>query len=300
MSRIQRTHKPFLPGHTNVLVPLRPLRDGHAALALYAPNRRRAVIARDAASIFIRVAGARALPWRAAAWIAPMEIATWSALVDRLHRHLGEHTSLAFYRPRDQYRSGFASLWIRNGVARAFVKFTTSIPTNTDCAEWETLSEVAASHPRAFQAPEPIARVTYDGWQAIAVGALASSRHLPASADPAVTARDVERCLSGLPRQAAVPDHWRPMHGDFTPWNLRDVGHSTPTLIDWADSGWGPPGADEVLYRCTAAAVGLRPAPVWSGELLEAREYWAEKIPHRTATLDAVNRATIEYLRVDR
>ena len=48
------------------------------------------------------------------------------------------------------------------------------------------------------------------------------------------------------------------MHGDFTPWNLRQRRDGTLILVDWEDAAWAPPGADEVYYAATAGVFGGR------------------------------------------
>jgi aminoglycoside phosphotransferase (APT) family kinase protein len=56
------------------------------------------------------------------------------------------------------------------------------------------------------------------------------------------------------------------MHGDLTPWNLRRVAGRV-WLLDWEAAGWGPPGADLVLWHAAAAAVrGGRGRPSPFGE----------------------------------
>ena len=62
------------------------------------------------------------------------------------------------------------------------------------------------------------------------------------------------------------------MHGDFTPWNLRQLADGTLSLSDWETASWAPPGADLALYRATAAA--LRNEAVDGSADREACEYW--------------------------
>ncbi len=77
-----------------------------------------------------------------------------------------------------------------------------------------------------------------------------------------------------------MPGHWRPMHGDFTPWNLRASGGGQLTLVDWEDAGWGPPRADEVLYRAVSGALTRRPV-IGLGGAAEAVGFWAERVADR-------------------
>jgi thiamine kinase-like enzyme len=76
--------------------------------------------------------------------------------------------------------------------------------------------------------------------------------HRPAHWDPHRIRRvadDVANALDGLiARPAGTPAHWRPMHGDFVPWNLREDSSGQFWLLDWEDAGWGPPLADIVRY----------------------------------------------------
>lgn len=51
-----------------------------------------------------------------------------------------------------------------------------------------------------------------------------------------------------LTRPRDIPSHWRPIHGDFVPWNLREDPRGVLWLLDWEDVGWGPPFADLLRY----------------------------------------------------
>ncbi|MBA2336915.1 MAG: phosphotransferase [Acidimicrobiia bacterium] len=96
--------------------------------------------------------------------------------------------------------------------------------------------------------------------------------------------------VAGLPKQHEVPEHWRPMHGDFTPWNLRSSGGRL-TLVDWEDRGWAPPHADEVLYHATRQALGGR-LVVAAPAATEAVYFWIDRVGTRmNAAGDDVDRA---------
>jgi aminoglycoside phosphotransferase (APT) family kinase protein len=58
-----------------------------------------------------------------------------------------------------------------------------------------------------------------------------------------------------LARPGGTPAHWRPMHGDFVPWNLREDRTGTLWLLDWEDAGWGPPYADVVRYAAAYQSI---------------------------------------------
>ena len=50
--------------------------------------------------------------------------------------------------------------------------------------------------------------------------------------------------------------HWRPMHGDLVPWNLREDRQGQLRLLDWEDAGWGPPLADLLRFIVAYASLG--------------------------------------------
>jgi aminoglycoside phosphotransferase (APT) family kinase protein len=89
---------------------------------------------------------------------------------------------------------------------------------------------------------------------------------------------EIAAALRTLPRAAETPPHWRPMHGDLTPWNLRRLDAGPMILFDWEDAGWGPPGADEVLFRATEAALGSGRKGNDERDHEEALAFWQERL----------------------
>jgi glycosyltransferase involved in cell wall biosynthesis len=100
-------------------------------------------------------------------------------------------------------------------------------------------------------------------------------------------AEDVSLALEGvLPRADGIPAHWRPIHGDYVPWNLREDDRGQLWLLDWEDAGWGPPLADLVRYVVAyeslgwsspariAAIVKRTVGPQSVGALLEVATFW--------------------------
>ncbi len=116
------------------------------------------------------------------------------------------------------------------------------------------------------------------------------SLHQPARWDaPRIrqVSEEVTRVLEPLlPRVEGIPSHWRPMHGDFVPWNLREDSRGQLWLLDWEDVGWGPPLADLVRYVVAyyslggtspariAAIVGQTVGPESLPELPEVASFW--------------------------
>jgi glycosyltransferase involved in cell wall biosynthesis len=113
----------------------------------------------------------------------------------------------------------------------------------------------ASVHPEyrgaSFRVPARLDSFVRDGWQVRVVEPL-PKYHRATRWDPGLIRRvadDIPSALAGLlPRPAAAPAHWIPVHGDFVPWNLRRSAGGQLWLVDWEDACWGPPGADLVRY----------------------------------------------------
>jgi glycosyltransferase involved in cell wall biosynthesis len=128
--------------------------------------------------------------------------------------------------------------------------------------------------------------------------------HRPAKWNPErmrQVAEDVSRALEHvLTRPDGIPAHWRPMHGDYVPWNLREDKRGQLWLIDWEDAGWAPPLADLVRYVIAhqslkwnrlgriAAAVRLTLAGASADAVAEVARFW---LSHPNLQPSASNRA---------
>jgi len=156
----------------------------------------------------------------------------------------------------------------------------------------------------------------YEGWSVRQYEPL-PSLHAPAKWNPKRirrVAEDVSFALDGLfPKPEGIPEHWRPIHGDFVPWNLREDSHGQLWLMDWEDAGWGPPRADFVRYVIAYHSLGWS-SPVRIAEIVrrtvgpgsrdelgEIASFWlshrnievdphADTVPHRK-TKDSVRAA---------
>jgi aminoglycoside phosphotransferase (APT) family kinase protein len=74
------------------------------------------------------------------------------------------------------------------------------------------------------------------------------------------------------------------MHGDFTPWNLRQNGGHL-SLIDWESVEWGPPLGDQVLYEAASLALSRRsPSRSFNSE---AAGFWLERFEPAENSRDA-------------
>lgn len=268
-------YKDFPPGWGHIKVPVSSRQAAIAGLGLYSPCRRRALWAQWAARACVALFGPIALPGRSFPWV-PTSRTAWRELSDAWRRELGAFDEIAGYSRLRNSRPGLALLLLRGGSPIAFVKLRQG-----DCGslanERRALDAVWSYRPRAFQVPEPLTLGTAGSWHYLVAAPLAPGLHRPPRNPPlrAIVA-EVEAALAGLPRPVETPDHWRPMHGDFAPWNLRQVRGESLVLIDWEDAGWAPPGADEVFYQATRAALGHRHPDRCN--IPEAVQFWRERM----------------------
>lgn len=276
----ERTHKRFPPPGGPLLVPVGSRRAALAALALYPACRPRALVAQRVARGLVRLAGARALPGRRTGWRAPMEPAAWEALAGRLESVAGRWDALAALERPQPGAEGFSLLPLAGGRPLAFAKVRREAdPVRSEAA---ALERVAASGPTGFLAPRLAWVGEVDGWHAIVVEAVIEGPHRPAmDVDPEAVAEEVAGALEGLPRPPGIPAGWRPMHGDFTPWNLRRRSDGRLVLVDWEAAGWGPPGSDAVLFRSVRAALGGKPAGRVPEAWTPAVERWRREVRGR-------------------
>jgi hypothetical protein len=202
-------------------------------------------------------------------------------LADRLTERVGPFDEVAGYERVGVTRRRFAMLLLYRGSAAAFVKVHAG-QCSAIRTEARAIELAWRSAPTAFRMPRLLDAGEVAGWSFCAVEPLPFALHrMPAHPPLERVVGDLVRALAEMPRPAETPPHWEPMHGDLTPWNLREVGGGELHLVDWEHAGWGPPHAEEVLYRATESAIGGGPVARWESAA-EAVEYWAVRIAARS------------------
>jgi thymidylate kinase len=276
MTLMREQYKSFPPGRQYIRVPTSSRRAAFAGLSLYPSCKPRALWGQRAAWMAVALLGPRALLGRAVPWRPSLDEDVWGELSEAWFERLGPFDSLAAFERRQASRPGLALLLLRRGRPVAFVKLRTA-GAESLCDEANAQGTVWRSRPRSFSVPEPLFTGTIRGWDYFAAAPLRGRIHYPPRNPPLDgILSDIEDALSDLPRPPGTPAHWRPMHGDFTPWNLRRVGREALVLIDWERAGWGPPCADRVLYAATEAALGGSEAMVPGA--LEAIRFWRSRV----------------------
>lgn len=271
-----KTYKRFLPRRGVVLVPMSDRASALRAMGLLAPVKWQVRLAGWAARGLVRVFGPGILPGPAFEWDSPIPPETWGQLITEWVGNWGRIETIAVYERGHVSHPGLGLLLMRDGEPIVFVKVR---QTDVEALrnEARAMRLVWSHQPRSFGIPQPLADGQVDDWHYLAMSPLPGGSHsVPKSTllDPII--EDIRVALQDLPREPSVPEHWEPMHGDFTPWNLRRAEGGELVLIDWEFAGWGPPGADEVLYAMTNAVTsGRRPDPVHA---TEAVEFWHARI----------------------
>lgn len=269
--------KPFPPGWSHLYLPTSSRRAAQAGLALYAPCTRRGAWAQRAAWVVAALLGPSLLPGRDVAWVPPTGAETWASLMRRWRDALGPFDAVAVcMRTQSTRQTAFSLLLLRDEVPTAFVKLRRDGDgklTN----EARALAAVSRFAPRSFDVP----RLLLDGaeaeWRFLATHALPPRLHRPPS-DPPLReiVGEIDAALADQPRPPGTPEHWRPMHGDFAPWNLRRYERRL-VLVDWEEAGWAPPGADEALYHAVRAVVQGRRTPD-GGASDEVVAFWQRRV----------------------
>ena len=270
-----KRYKDFPPGWGHIKVPLSSRRAALAGLALYTPCRPGGLGAQRLAMACVGILGPRALPGRSFRW-TPLSEMEWGELSDQWRRDLGAFDDVAGYTRLQASRTGLALLLLRKGSPIAFVKLRQGDSVNLS-NETLALEAVWSYRPKAFQVPEPLRSGSAVGWHYLATAPLPPGPHRPPRRAPLpAILEEVAAALAGLPQRRETPDHWRPMHGDFAPWNLRQLRGGSLALVDWEAAGWAPPGADAVFYAASWAALGHQ--LVDRCDTAEAVQFWRERV----------------------
>lgn len=249
---------------------------------MYTPCRPTGVWVHRAAWLGVLLLGPHVLPGEKYVWRPPVNQQPWAKISESWRQELGLFDTMAVYQHPQTKRPGVMLLLIHLGRPIAFVKLWKGNGSALH-AEAQAQSAVWRFQPNSFRVPEPRALGEQSGWHYFAAAPLPARPHrVPKKPPLNLIVGEIDAALADIARPPKIPGHWRPMHGDLTPWNLRQFPDRTLVLIDWENSGWGPPGADEVLYKASIAA--LRRDPPSPSNAHEAIAFWEARIRNRRAS----------------
>jgi hypothetical protein len=265
-----------VPPDSHLLIPLASRKDARAGVALFPACRTRSLVAQRLAWIAVSVAGARVLPLPTVEWRPPFDLGLWQRMRHSWKIAIGDHDGMVVHQRRPAGREGFSVLLLKDGAPVAFVKVR---PAPSRAIENESRAlEALAGRLGNFSVPRVLDRAVVEDWCYLAIRPQKPMIH-------SVVARDAlrnigneiaERLGSRWDRPTHVSQHWVPIHGDLTPWNLRKLDRSI-VLFDWEEAGWGPPGADELWYDTAVHALGLGADTSGKTFTREAYEFWLDK-----------------------
>ena len=236
------SYKRFPPPAGHLLIPIRTRRSALAGLSMYAPTKWTGVLVQRGAWFSTWIAGPRALPTKTTSKApAFLDESTWKRLLGEWEARLGRFEDLAIYRPPDLNRVGLAVLLINHGSPIAFVKLRPQEQAALLTNEEEALKRITALRPSTFAVMEPLASGQVGEWHYLATNALNGRLHR-APRRPAIKSivDEIQQGLMSMPKRPGIAAHWQPIHGDFSPWNLRRLTTGKLVLFDWEAAGWGP------------------------------------------------------------
>jgi hypothetical protein len=261
------------PPNGRLQVPIGTRRGASAAVATSMACKRAPLALHHGAALYTWLFGARALPGARARADAGLEHA--SEVFAACRSAVGAFDAVALVTRRQEERSGMLALLLRDDEPVAFVKAAPQGSGHGLEVERACLSALSAERDAPVSVPAPLGggvTASNIGWTAMEP--LPPRPHRPAWSAPVSTVVAwLQDGLDGvLPLATDAPAHWRPMHGDFAPWNLRRVFRGPLVLFDFEDAGFAPPEADRTYWKVTSAVLrGDRPSSVLDGE---SRDYW--------------------------
>jgi len=270
-------YKAFPPGRGHLQVPTSSRRAALAGLSLYAPCRPRALHIRDACWLLVSGLGAWSLPGRRKPVLPPLDASLWPGFLQHVREEICAFDDLALYSRTQEERTGFMALMIESGEPQAFLKVRPAGDPELE-RERSAVDTVVRYGPRTFNAPAVLNATTWGGLAILAFRALEAAPHRPPRRPPiAEIVGEVSEALAGIAKPPDTPSHWRPSHGDLTPWNLRARKNGQLALVDWENAEWAPPRADEVLYHAASLSVLGSADPVL-GNSVEAKGFWRQRL----------------------
>lgn len=289
LNRVSRGSKlrRYPPTLGHVLLPGAPRSAALAGSTLYAAARPRGLAAQRLGRGMIRAFGTSWLPIAHPGDI-PLRTDHWDALVTLVADHGIHFDSFALHTRTQGDRKGYSVLVISNDRPAGFVRVGAPDTLEMERRALEMLNTV---EPETFRPPRLLGGASSGGVDFVLLSAVLEGSHRPPRRPPLdEIVREIQVALGQLPKPPDTPCDWRPMHGDFTPWNLRQVGDRI-SLIDWESAGWGPPFADQTLYVAASEALRLRrPARSWNPE---ACSFWLERIGEAEGSRDARLRSAL-------
>lgn len=203
-------------------------------------------------------------------WTLPIESSAWDEWLGDVAGFTGAMPSHWLVMPApDEHRARFSVILLDGDLEQvAYARWTLN-PANALSIRAE--EELTRDPPATFRHPALLASGLIDGWTFTLSAPLSPGPHRPATLTPELRRSIVTEIQERL--APLVPEGETPVHGDFTPWNVRAI-RGEVVVIDWEQFGSGPVAADELWHVVTGAlATGGNPREAIAGVRTDLRHY---------------------------
>lgn len=277
------------PPRGRLLVPSSLGRSGAAAVATTMACRPMAVALHHLAYAAARLGGTRALLTPAEPLPPSADVHDLDELCNAVSVVIGRVDCIAVLMRRQQLRDGVLGLAFRDSQPVAFIKAAPSDTASGLEVERACLELLSSDATAPCLIPRMLGSGTVGTLRWNAIAPLPPRPHRPAYSCDAQTIATwiqdrLETVRATLPTHhgaSPTPSHWRPMHGDFAPWNLRKILFGPTTIFDFEDARLAPPSADMTYWTATSAV--LRGRQVTGALEAEAQAFWIDRVRTRLA-----------------
>lgn len=232
------------------------------------------------ASLAVSAFGPHVLPGERTDFDPPTQLDVWNDLLRHWSTELGRFNDVAIHLRRPAKRRGASLLLLDDGSPTAFVKLR---PNNSRALDVERKAlEILGGGGDSFLTPTVRGHGEAGGWSYLALSPLPPTIHRMPLDPPllGVTAEYGETLRRHL-EPIWTHSGWIPMHGDLTPWNLRELSGQRLVLFDWEGVDWAPPQADLLWYDATVLIKGLKTQLSGIDHRDEAIGFWISRLEER-------------------
>ena len=171
--------------------------------------------------------------------------------------------------PADRRRRRFNLLLLdEQRIPVGFAKFTTNVSNQLAISVMSSFSEQS---PYSFWAPAMVLNGRIGEYSFVVSTSMPNQRHRPAKLTPQqrhLIIHEVQERFAHLVSKPSVV-----VHGDFAPWNVRELRDGRVALVDWEETTAGVLAADELWWTVCALAKSAHGRATAYEEVMAASGY---------------------------
>ena len=267
----------LLPPDKHLVVPTSSRGAARAGITLLTACKSRTLFLQRLAWVGISLFGPKAVPGERADIANLIASDDWQLLLDQWSDDVGDFDDMALHLRRPASRHGVSALMTRAGTPVGFVKVR---PSNSHSLEIERRALQALNgNTTSFKTPAVVAHGELGDWSYLALTPLPPFIHTTErSADFLTISSEYATLLAESQEPRPHRSDWVPIHGDLTPWNLRQFRGGEIYLFDWENVTWGPPNADLLWYDAAVLIKGLDTELSGNSHSDEVAAYWLDRL----------------------